>query len=257
MNVTAKLLQVFLVDKQLRGLQARLRAAERFLGEQERQLGSLGSKKTSIEGQVRQLKASTGERESEIARLDARIDELREQMNTAKTNKEYKAFLGEVNNLKEEKGKIEEEALELISKTEELQGELGRLDGEHGEREKVRSVATGDRDKRAEEVKGKVEELQAKRDELAADVPGDAMRTYEALRVQFGEDEDAMAPIEEQDRRRHEYTCGNCMMNIPIESVSALMSHGSLTRCVSCSVILYLDEDLKASLEPKKAKASK
>jgi len=35
-----------------------------------------------------------------------------------------------------------------------------------------------------------------------------------------------------------------------METVSGLLSHGGLTRCPSCQVILYLEEDTAKQLQP-------
>ena len=248
MTVTEKLLKVFLVDKQLRGLESRLRAAERFLGEQAGQIGSLSGRRDAIDGQLRQLNAKIGDHEGEIARLDERIASLREQMNTARTNKEYKAFLTEVNTLKAERGREEESALELIAKREELGAQRAQIESQMSEREKMRGAAEGDRDARANEIRERVAELRAQRAALSAEVPAVVLKDYEKL-LQVHED-DAMAVIEVQDRRRHEFTCGACMMNLPIESVNGLLSHGNITHCVSCGVILYVDENVSNAVQP-------
>lgn len=100
MSVTAQLLELFRVDKQVRGLRSRLDAAERFLAVQEKLLEELDVKNKSFEAQARQTRAAISNEEGEAARLDAKIASLREQMNKAKTAKEYNAFLNELANLK-------------------------------------------------------------------------------------------------------------------------------------------------------------
>ena len=103
MSVTKQLLAVFRVDKEIRGLSSRLNAAERFLGEQTRQLADISTQVSSLQAQLRQLQASANNAEGESKRIEAHINELREKMNNAQTNKEYKALLSEVNNLKEQR----------------------------------------------------------------------------------------------------------------------------------------------------------
>jgi predicted nucleic acid-binding Zn-ribbon protein len=243
MGVTDALVRVHRVDKQLRDLRARLRAAERFLKDQDSELGQLDAKRASLEAQLRQTEAAGAERESEAARLQARVDQLREQMNSAKTNKEYKAFLAEVNTFKADKDRVDEEELELLAKVDELKEALAGLNRQRDERSKMRGVAASDRDQRSDEIKGRVEELQAERDKLAADVPAEILGQYEALVRQL--DDEAMAPIEELDRKRHEYSCGACMMSIPVETVSELLTAGDkISRCVSCGCILYIEPEL-------------
>ncbi len=133
----------------------------------------------------------------------------------------------------------------------ELTAQLEELNKQREGKGKVRQVAADDRDKRAAEIKDRVAELQDERKKLAAEVPASAMAMYTELVRQ--RDEEAMAPLEEQDRRRHEYNCGSCMMAVPVETVSALLSHGSLTRCSSCGCILYIETETAASFHADKS----
>src|SRR5262245_61112526 len=107
MSVTESLLRVFRVDQQLAGLQSRLRAAERFLDEQTRQLTQLESKRDGVNQQLKQTQAVVADHEGEMKRLDAKVETLREQMNSARTNKEYKAFLTEMNTFKADRSAAE------------------------------------------------------------------------------------------------------------------------------------------------------
>ncbi|GJM19167.1 MAG: hypothetical protein DHS20C14_13800 [Phycisphaeraceae bacterium] len=250
MGVTDKLHRVFEVDRQMRGLQSRLRAAERFLAEQERQIGELETSLASLKSQLRQLTASSSNSEGEVTRLDAHIEELRERMNNATNNKEYKALLTEVNTFKEQKTAAEGEAVGQLETVDRLKEQVASHEESLAERTKVRKVAKSDRDQRADEIKDKLAELQGQREALVADVPAHVMSVYVEL-IEVREDE-AMAPIEIADRKRHEYHCGSCMMSLPVETMSALLSHGELTRCVSCGCILYLEESTREAMAAKR-----
>lgn len=259
MTVTESLLRLFRVDQQLNGLQGRLTSAEKFLGEQSKQIQTLEQRRESLHTQIKQLQATAGDHEGESKRLDARMTSLREQMNSAKTNKEYKAFLTEVNTLKVDKDAHDEKALGLMTQIDGLKKQLEELDSQRDERAKVKDVANTERDKRADEIKDRVAELKAERTKLAGEVPAEALRLYTQLVKQYGED--AMSHVEEQDRKSHDFNCGRCMMAVPVETVSSLIRGGTLTRCVSCGVILYIEQDLRDQLrtasEKKKSKASK
>jgi predicted nucleic acid-binding Zn-ribbon protein len=88
MTVTEKLLRLFRVDQQLDGLQSRLRGAEKFLDEQTRQGETLGAQLRTQQTQLKQAQAQALDEESQAKSFDARIEKLRDQMNSAKTNKE-------------------------------------------------------------------------------------------------------------------------------------------------------------------------
>lgn len=245
MSVTKQLLALFRVDKEIRGLSSRLNAAERFLGEQTRQLADISTQVSSLQAQLRQLQASANNAEGESKRIEAHINELREKMNNAQTNKEYKALLSEVNNLKEQRSSFDDEALAHMEKIEQIKAKLGTLEGSRTEREKVRGVAESERQERADEIAAKLAELRNKRAELAAGVPKDALTIYEELLAQRGED--AMAPLEVVDRKRHEFVCGSSMMSVPVE-VAAQLMQGRLTISPNDGCILYLTEQTEEML---------
>lgn len=245
MTVTSKLLAVFRVDQQIQGLQTRLRGAERYLAEQTRQLASLGTEKDALETQLRQLRASESNAEGESQRIATHIDDLREKMNNATSNKEYKAFLAEVNNLKEIRSTHDEQAIEFLEQIEALTGKLDEVNASVEEREKVRGVAEQERQGRSDEIAEKLAELKSKREELVADVPKDAMAIYEELVETRGED--AMAPLEIVDKKRHEYVCGSSMMTVPVE-IAASLIQGKLTISPNDGCILYLTPEAEEEL---------
>ena len=259
MSVTEKLLRVYRVDQQLNGLQSRLRVAEKFLDEQTRQLAQLDSKRDAIQAQFKQVQAVVADHEGEMARLDARVETLREQMNSAKTNKEYKAFLTEMNTFKAEKSNAETAALEQMTKMDELKKQVAELDGQRAEREKVQKVAGQDRAKHADEIKDRLNQLKAERESVARDVPAEAMKIYVDLVRRLGDD--AMAPVEELDRRRHEYSCGACQMAVPVETLNALIRGTAAgtnpVRCVSCGCLLYIEKEVAERLHAPGGKRGK
>lgn len=248
MDVTEKLLRVFLAEKQLRGLQARLKAAEKFLTLQETELGTVENQRRDIEAQLKQTQVTASGLEGEMKRIDARTETLRTQMETAQTNKAYQAFLVELNTYKIERDKLETSALESMSKVDALKKQVAELEAKSEERKQLRGVAANDRDKRAEEIRDRVAELQKERAQYASEVPKDVLSTLELLIKTRGEG--AMAAVEVHDPKRHEYACTGCTMFLPVDSVAGLISGGRMTKCVSCGCILYLDEEFRRASEP-------
>ncbi len=252
MHTTDKLLRVFQIDRELRGLQSSLRAAERFLTQQNKELDQITAKTNALNAELKKNQAVAADHEGEMARLDARIAQIRTQMETAKTNKEYQASLTELNNLKSQRDEFETKALEIMTRVDAIKKDIETIGADSNERQKVRGVAASERDQRAAEIRDRVEELKARRAEYAAEVPADAMSELERLVERDGDS--AMAPIELIDRRRHEFNCGGCQMSLPVESVSGLLSTGRLTHCVSCGCLLYLEESFVKAMQPAASK---
>jgi predicted nucleic acid-binding Zn-ribbon protein len=252
MSVTKQLLELFRVDKQLRGLKSRLEAAERFYNQQATLLSDLEKQKTSLESQLKQLKGSIANEDGEAARLDARIATIREQMNSAKTAKEYNAFLSELNNYKTEKQGAEDREIESMQKAEDIEKQLAGLKSQHEERSKIVATAKTDRDQKAADIKDRVTELTAQREQLASGIPKSERKAFEDL-VKLRGDE-AMAPVEVLDRRAHEYSCSACMMTVTVETANSLIS-GKLVNCPNCRCLLYIEEEtLAAATSPPKKK---
>jgi predicted nucleic acid-binding Zn-ribbon protein len=254
MTVTENLVKVFLVDKQLRGLQSRLKGAESFLADQVKQLGSLDGQQKTLEQSHKTTLAKANEADGETKRLDARMAALKSQMDNAQTNKEYKAFLTEINTIKADRDRSEAAAIELMQKADEIKKQIESLGGQRGERESVKKVAEGDREKRYTEIKDRLAELEAQRKPLAEALTSDVVSLYSRLLQQRGDD--AMAAVEISDFKRGEFHCGSCMIALPVDHVAGLLSSGKLTRCVSCQCILYLDEAARDAAKPQ-AKAAK
>lgn len=258
MHVTDRLVRLFRVDQQLRGLTSRLDGAERFLAEQTASIGKIDKQHKDLDAQIKALTAEAKNNEGEVQRLDEKIAKLKAQMDSAQTNREYKAFLAEINTFKTDRDAFEAKAIEAMQKIDVIKAKTGELTGQRGEREKVQGVAASERDARAAEIKTRVDELKAQRDVLAAEFGPHEKTTLEMYnRLLYQRGDQAMATIEIHDHKRHEYTCSSCQMSIPIEAVNGLMISGRLTRCVSCQCILFLDEEATKALTDTPAKREK
>ncbi len=249
------LVRLFLLEKQVRGLSSRLDGALRRQKAQQTRLDQLSQQHQELTSQRRHAQAKAGDLEGQAAEVESRIEKLRQQMNTVTTNREYSAILVEVNTLKIEKGKFEEQALEQMSEVERLDGEIKALDEQIADRQKLAGAAVGDVEKAKADVGEELDAFKAQRDEAASRVPDDIRRTF--FRLCDAYDGEGMAAIEEVDRRRMEYQCGGCFMHIPVERVNALMGGGDdPVVCTSCGRFLYVEDQLRSSLQPKSSNAS-
>lgn len=251
MSETANLLRLFRVDQQIRGLRSRLTAAERFLTEQTRQGEDLSSRQATSAAQLKQLKAAGANHEGECVRIETRMAALREQMNGARTNKEYSAFLNELNALKTQKEASEKLQLEAMEKVEQLQKTLTEIEASLAERKTIIAKAKSDRDSKEAEIKDRLTELTSQRETVKKEVDAGHARQLEDLMNRLGEE--AMSHVEEIDRRNHEWSCGSCRMAVPPQTLS-LIARGVLVNCPSCGCFLYTELDVVSKKLPKPKK---
>lgn len=248
MGVTTVLLKLYRVDQRLDGLRSRLRSAENYLKAQDRKLAEIDEKAQSLKMQIRQLEATAHNDESETNGIDERVAMLRDRMNNAQTSKEHSALLVEINTLKADKSLIEDRAIGTLNTLDTLREQAKALEEEKAAVEKVRTVAKADRDAREAEIKDQLEQLEAERKTVAADVPASAMSIYND-RMERNDIEDVMSAVVEVDRRNMEYTCEVSNTMLPVELVNRLLSRAELVQCPTSGAILYMPEDLRESME--------
>lgn len=251
MPLHENLYQLFLLDQQVRGLSTRLDSARNRHKSQQTKLDQLSQQHRELAEQVKQVTAKTTALEKEATDIESRISTIRNRMNTATSNKEYAALLLEVNTIKIEKDKKEEEAIAQMENRERLSAQLTELEAKVADQRKMVGQAEKEVVDRTSEVGEKLAEVTAQRDAATKELPADALAAFN--KAASYHDGEALAVVVEESRKHHEYSCGGCYMSIPVERLNALMTrHNVVTTCPNCGRILYVAEELRQSLAPVK-----
>ena len=250
MSVQEKLRQLFLLDQQIRGLRSRVDAAARRLAAQQAKLDQYQRQQSELHDQLQQAKAVAANLASDALASEQRIEKVRQTMATVRSNKEYSALLVEVNTLKVEQEKVQEKEIEQMTRVEELEARHLEVSDKAVEQNKLVELAQKEVDEGEAEIAGQLDELVKERDAAAEPIDPETLALYRKLND--ATEGEALAEIEEQDRRRMEYTCGACFMSLPIQVVNAtLTTHDKPVVCSSCQRILYVGNELKEALIPK------
>lgn len=250
MPLQKRLYDLFLLDQRVRGLSSRLNGAKRRLRLQQVKLDQLKQQAKELDDELKRVGAHAATLENEAASADARITELREKMNNVNNNKEYSALLVEVNTLKVEQGKMEDEALKEMEARDRIAEQFKEQDAKVVAQEKLVAVSEKDVVERQAEVGDQLEKAIGERDTAATDVPADALAIFE--RAADSHDGEAMVPVEEANRRRKEYNCGGCFIGIPFERFNTLVgSPDILVQCPNCERILFVEQELRESVTSK------
>lgn len=248
MSLQEQIYELFLLDKTVRGLSSRLDAATRRQSVQQTRLDQLTRQRDEIVQQHTHSKTKAASLEHQSQDIDQKIDSHRQQMNTASNNKQYSALLLEVSTLKDQKSKLEDEALEQLSTVDELAGRQTEIEEKIAQQKKLTQQSQDEVNQAKTQVGDKLDQAQAQRDQAAANVPAEALHTFEILIEEY--DGQAMAQVEEADRKRMEYNCGGCYIALPIERINSLMTKANeLVTCPNCLRILYMDSQLKDSFK--------
>jgi predicted nucleic acid-binding Zn-ribbon protein len=236
------LVKLFRANEALREAQDRLNAASKNVRVQERKVNDLAERVKLAHSQLRELQSKGGQLELDVKTREARIEKLRLQQQNTTNNREYQVFLLEIGAEKVDRGKSEDELLNVMQSIENGQAALKELtDQQNAENEKLTALRN-QIGQALTKLQAEVDALKPARDEAAAAIPPRILQTFERLAERY--EGEALSALAKPDRRREEYLCGGCHLNLVADVYNRLHTRDELISCTSCGRILYIPEDL-------------
>jgi predicted nucleic acid-binding Zn-ribbon protein len=173
-------------------------------------------------------------KEGDIAENETKITKLNGQTFAVKTNEEYRAILNEVDFLKKENEKIEDEMIDLLEEEEKLKGSIAKFESETKDFIKKKSDEI-------ENIKNHNEQLTARLEQLNADfetnfglLPAEIKEQYNKIKKFRG---NAVCLIRDE-------TCTGCYANLTPQFLNELKKRDNLLLCDSCGrILIYVDTD--------------
>lgn len=256
------LVKLFEADRKLRDVQAKLEAASHNVRIQERRVNDLSEKLRLAQQTHKERQARSSQMDLELKARDAHIEKLRTQQQAAKNNKEYQALLVEINTRKVDRAKIEEQALANLEFLEKLKVEgAGYTTGLAAEKAKLDAMKAQSGDQLAA-LQIEVDAVKPERETAEAAVPPKTRDLFNRLADKY--DGEAMAGIDRPDRRKEEYLCTACNMELVRDVYNKLNSRDDVVFCPNCQRMLFIPDHFTAEhaiggptkSAPKKAKVT-
>ena len=219
------------LDSRIAGLERKLEAipvriqAIRDTSEQARssvetQRGKLAGVRKDLRGREKDLEQNA----SEKAKRDAKLYEV-------KTNKEYSAVLAEIEGLKVDKGRIEEEILGLMEAQERMTREVAEAEGRFKRQEQESKVQEAAATEEQRALEADLAVVRAERDSLARDVPRDLLTQY--TRLLRGRGGLAVAVVGSNG------ICTGCRLALTPQRFNELRQSSQILTCEGCGRILF------------------
>ncbi|MBS3734019.1 MAG: hypothetical protein KGY99_03750 [Phycisphaerae bacterium] len=245
-SLLAALLELQSVESQLRQVRDRRRRRTRAAKVQQRAIEELRQSERQLQETLAQRQRQADSAALDVKAAEERISHFRSALNTAKTNKEYASILTQLNTVKADNAKREEEALQLMQNVEEATGELTELRQRiESEQSRLQDIETANAQE-VEKLDGMIAELQERHDAAAENVPDTERRLFKRIADNY--DGEAMAVVEQHGKKPpYEFVCGGCFMSINAEHVNALKVRDEVRRCDSCGRILYLESQTQSA----------
>ncbi len=172
--------------------------------------------------------------EREVEELEARVEKSNTKLSNIRSNKEYTAALKEIDDLKEERSRLEDQVLGFME-------EIELLETRHHESEKERNEFISNFEKERESIQNELKSLDAELGELKKD------------RIRICQD------IDETLLKKYDFliehkgglaitsvikgVCQACHLGIPPQKFNELIRGEELMRCPNCMRIIYWGED--------------
>jgi predicted nucleic acid-binding Zn-ribbon protein len=222
----------------LQAIDSRINALEADAARLPKEIAAIHAAVEDAQKQVEQAKArldtarkAQRAKEKDLEVVQAKRSKTEGRLYEVKTNKEYSAVLIEIEEIKQEKARMEEEVLVLMESQERLIGDIREAEARLKQREaEGRSREAAAR----EQLRGVETDLAAarsERKELAARLPGPILADYDRiLRARGGV---ALVPVAKPN------FCGACRMTITPQRLQELRAQTSVIPCESCGRYLY------------------
>src|SRR5579885_857623 len=212
------------LEKEIAALPKHIAAIEKTL---EAHLRRLEADKAALAANQKDRKKLEGD----IQMHEQKISKLKDQMLSAKTNEQYRAFQNEIDYIQKEIRAAEDRILELLTESEPLDANVRKAEAAlKEEKQHVESEKNKARERTAADQK-QLEQLREERKQSAAKLPASTLNTYDRVRKKW---HGGTAVAEAVGGR-----CSACQIVIRPQYLQDLKRGEQIMLCESCGRFLY------------------
>ena len=170
-------------------------------------------------------------REKDLEVVQAKRSKTEARLYEVKTNKEYSAVLAEIEEIKQEKGRVEEEILVLMESQERLTADIKDSETRFKAREAQGRQEEAALQEKLRGVEADLALVRTERAELAKQLPVPVLADYDKLLKARGGL--ALAQVVKPN------LCGGCRMTVTPQRLQELRAQTAPLPCESCGRYLY------------------
>lgn len=206
-----------------------------MIGNLKAQLEAEKAKAGDSKAKVIALEKKKKEKELELAQKEELAKKHGAELNSVKTNEQFKALQTEIGFAKQAASEIETEILMLMEQIDSARKEEKAAAAEVANEAKKFEAEISAHEGRLKQAQADYDAAKAVRDQAATPIPADAMKVYNHIRGRGKPD--AVVPIEAT-------ICSACRINLAPQVIVEATKLKSLVCCESCQRILYRPEIL-------------
>ena len=242
----ASLLNLQSIERDMATVARRLRSRKNAVRLQQQRIEQLQNDWNALHERIMNLRKHADQLAVDLKEQEDLVVNRRAALNTTKTNKEYAAILTQINTLKADSVKTEEDALKALQDVEQVRVEADAVQ-EQIQTEQKRLTEIEEKNSgeiaRLNKMHG---ELSTRRQLAAAEIDPEALAVFDRVAATY--DGEAMAMVEIHGRKPpFRFVCGGCFMNLNAEHANALRVRDEIRTCDNCGRILYLEREKEQS----------
>ncbi|MEO6785228.1 MAG: C4-type zinc ribbon domain-containing protein [Chthoniobacteraceae bacterium] len=217
-------------DRKIRQLKLELKRAPLERKELESRTAGTSSALDAAKLKAREVEVKRKELENEAGTLRQKINKYQQQKLETKKNEEYQAITHAIGTIEKEITVIEDQELELMDAAEKQKPVIAAAEKEAVATKTQAERQFADLGAKVKSIEAQLQEIQAERTKLAADVEEDLLDTYQRL----FETKDAQAVVALTNE-----ICQGCHVKSQTHVIHAVKAGKTVTTCLYCGRILY------------------
>ena len=186
-----------------------------------------------IEKEFQDLQKQKKDSELELSTKEEGVKKLQTQLYLLKTNKEYQAMLGQIQDAKADVSVIEDKILGLFEQTDELKRDIEQEKLKLQEEESKFKFKKKEIEDRIKAIDARLRQLDTQRKQASSNVEPKILAQYERILS----NRDGLAIVSVKDN-----SCGGCNMLVPPQVINLIKMYERIITCEVCNRILYVQE---------------
>ena len=185
---------------------------------------------------IETLEKERRQRERDLEAAGDQIKKIQGRLHEVKTNKEYQAFLSEIDHLKEKMDQYEMEIIEKLDEVDRLQEELKGKEAAYLEEKEKLAKQKKELEEKLKLLPNDLKLLKERRDALEKSISEPLLKQYHMLLAKRGGVAVVYAIKE---------ICQGCHMNIPPQLFNQIQKGEQILTCPHCNRILVPEDTSK------------
>ena len=221
-------------DAHIQMISKKLQGGPQRIDSLQKELKAAESKFQEDREKLETLKKESRALDHEIDEFDVKVEKSNMKLSSIKSNKEYSAALKEVEDLKSQKSRAEDNVINLMESIEEMQKICSENEIGQKQLQDAFEQSRNEIEAELDDLNGELESLKEKRDTLKASIEKDLLEKY--LFLWERKQGVAISPVADG-------VCQTCHMGIPPQKFNELIKGDVLMSCSNCKRIIYWADD--------------